>query len=114
MMTTRITRKHFGALALAALAPLALSTAWAQGGYPSRTVTFVVPAAAGGTTDISARMAAQALAPVLGQTVVVDNKGGAGGNIAHQFVANAAPDGTVLLFGSVGPLTIAPHLMKLT
>lgn len=77
MMTTRITRKHFGALALAALAPLALSTAWAQGGYPSRTVTFVVPAAAGGTTDISARMAAQALAPVLGQSVVVDNKGAA-------------------------------------
>lgn len=45
--------------------------------------------------------------------MIVENKGGAGGNIAHQFVANAAADGSVLLFGSVGPLTIAPHLMKL-
>ena len=45
--------------------------------------------------------------------MIVDNKGGAGGNIAHQFVSQAVPDGTVLLFGSVGPLTIAPHLMKL-
>jgi len=45
--------------------------------------------------------------------VLVDNKPGAGGNIAHQFVANAAGDGATLLFGSVGPLTIAPHLMKL-
>ena len=45
--------------------------------------------------------------------MIVDNKGGAGGNIAHQYVSQAAPDGSVLLFGSVGPLTIAPHLMKL-
>ena len=107
-------RKQFTTLAIAALAMGLGSAAWAQGAYPTKTVTMVVPTAAGGTTDLSARMVAQALAPVLGQSVVVDNKGGAGGNIAHQFVANAAPDGTVLLFGSVGPLTIAPHLMKLT
>lgn len=112
MMTTRITRKHFGALALAALAPLALSTAWAQGGYPSRTVTFVVPAAAGGTTDISARMAAQALAPVLGQSVVVDNKGGGNGAIAANIVKRAEPDGYTLLMQYSGYHVISPHLTK--
>ena len=112
MMTTRITRKYFGALALAALAPLALSTAWAQGGYPSRTVTFVVPAAAGGTTDISARMAAQALAPVLGQSVVVDNKGGGNGAIAANIVKRAEPDGYTLLMQYSGYHVISPHLAK--
>ena len=109
-----MTRRKLTALALVACAPFATSAALAQGAYPTKPITLVVPTAAGGTTDLSARMLAQALTPVIGQSVVVDNKGGAGGNIAHQFVANAAPDGSVLLFGSVGPLTIAPHLMKLT
>src|SRR5690606_11174602 len=109
---TRIIRKHFGALALAALAPLALSTAWAQGGYPSRTVTFVVPAAAGGTTDISARMAPRALAPVLGQSVVVDNKGGGNGAIAANIVKRAEPDGYTLLMQYSGYHVISPHLTK--
>ncbi|HZF84407.1 MAG TPA: tripartite tricarboxylate transporter substrate binding protein, partial [Burkholderiaceae bacterium] len=47
-----------------------------------------------------------------GQTVIVDNRAGAGGNIAHQYVANGPADGSMLLFGSIGPLTIAPHVMK--
>ncbi|GGH63729.1 exported protein [Comamonas phosphati] len=112
MMATRITRKHFGALALAALAPLALAAAWAQGGYPSRTLTFVVPAAAGGTTDLSARMAAQALAPMLGQSVVVDNKGGGNGAIAANLVKRAEPDGYTLLVQYSGYHVISPHLVK--
>ncbi len=69
--------------------------------------------AAGGAADSAARLIAKKLGENIGQSVIVENKGGAGGNIAHQFVAKAAPDGSVLLFGSVGPLTIAPHLMKL-
>src|SRR5574337_426991 len=109
MLTMRITRKQFGALALSTLA---LSTAWAQGGYPSRTVTFVVPAAAGGTTDISARMAAQALAPVLGQAVVVDNKGGGNGAIAANIVKRAEHDGYTLLMQYSGYHVISPHLTK--
>ncbi len=105
----RITRKQFTTLALATLA---LSGAWAQGAYPSRTVTFVVPAAAGGTTDISGRMAAQALAPVLGQPVVVDNKGGGNGAIAANLVKRAEPDGYTLLMQYSGYHVISPHLTK--
>ena len=100
--------------AAAAAASLAFSSpALAQDFPPAKPVTLVVGFAAGGAADAAARLIAKKLGENIGQSVVVDNKGGAGGNIAHQFVANAAADGTVLLFGSVGPLTIAPHLMKL-
>lgn len=85
----------------------------AQDFPPKKPVTLVVGFAAGGAADAAARLIAKKLSENIGQSVVVDNKGGAGGNIAHQQVANAAADGSVLLFGSVGPLTIAPHLMKL-
>ena len=97
---------------------LALMTAlsWpvlAQDFPPKKPVSLVVGFAAGGAADTAARLIAKKLGENIGQTVVVDNKPGAGGNIAHQLVANSAGDGTTLLFGSVGPLTIAPHLMKL-
>ncbi|EJE53690.1 hypothetical protein PMI14_01436, partial [Acidovorax sp. CF316] len=101
-------------LQAAALTTLPLSMpAQAQDFPPRKPVTLVVGFAAGGAADAAARLIAKKLGENIGQQVVVDNKGGAGGNIAHQFVANAAPDGTVLLLGSIGPLTIAPHLMKL-
>ena len=76
----KTTRKQFTTLAIAVLAAMATGFsghAAAQGAYPSKNVTLVVPTAAGGTTDLSARMLAQALAPVLGQSVIADNKGGA-------------------------------------
>ena len=85
----------------------------AQDFPPKKPVSMVVGFAAGGASDTAARLIAKKLGENIGQTVLVDNKPGAGGNIAHQFVANSAGDGTTLLFGSVGPLTIAPHLMKL-
>ena len=107
-------RNLLRATALAVSSLLLAGTASAQDFPPKKPVTLVVGFAAGGAADAAARLIAKKLGENIGQTVVVDNKGGAGGNIAHQFVANAAPDGTVLLFGSVGPLTIAPHLMKLT
>ena len=78
----KLHRKQFTTLALAALATGFLGSATAQSAYPGKTVTMVVPTAAGGTTDLSARMLAQALAPVLGQSVIADNKGGGNGNIA--------------------------------
>ncbi|MDD2544835.1 MAG: tripartite tricarboxylate transporter substrate binding protein [Burkholderiaceae bacterium] len=102
---------HATVLAAAALAWAPPSLA--QDFPPRKPVTLVVGFAAGGAADAAARLIAKKLAENTGQSVVVDNKGGAGGNIAHQFVANAPADGTVLLLGSVGPLTIAPHLMKL-
>ncbi len=102
---------------------LALSTLWLGGLThaqaqaldfpPKKPVTLVVGFAAGGAADAAARLIAKKLGENIGQSVIVENKGGAGGNIAHQFVAKAAPDGSVLLLGSIGPLTIAPHLMKL-
>ena len=107
-------RNLLRATALAVSSLLLAGTASAQDFPPKKPVTLVVGFAAGGAADAAARLIAKKLGENIGQTVVVDNKGGAGGNIAHQFVANAAPDGSVLLLGSVGPLTIAPHLMKLT
>lgn len=101
-------------MALAAAAVAALpGIAGAQDFPPKKPVTLVVGFAPGGAADAAARLIARKLAENIGQTVVVDNKAGAGGNIAHQLVANGATDGSVLLFGSIGPLTIAPHMMKL-
>ena len=102
---------------LATLATLAFGLcaqrAVAQDFPPKKTVTIMVGFAAGGATDIAARIIAQKLGENIGQSVVVDNKAGAGGNIAHQLTATGPADGTLLLLGSVGPLAIAPHMMKL-
>nr|WP_295936540.1 tripartite tricarboxylate transporter substrate binding protein [uncultured Acidovorax sp.] len=100
------------ALALATATATLSGAAHAQDFPPKKPITLVVGFAAGGAADAAARLIAKKLGENIGQSVVVDNKGGAGGNIAHQFVANAPADGSVLLLGSVGPLTIAPHLMK--
>jgi tripartite-type tricarboxylate transporter receptor subunit TctC len=87
-------------------------SAFAQDFPPKKTVTLVVGFAPGGAADAAARLIAKKLGENIGQTVVVDNKAGAGGNIAHQLVANGPADGSMLLLGSIGPLTIAPHMMK--
>jgi tripartite-type tricarboxylate transporter receptor subunit TctC len=101
------------AASLALLIPLALQPVSAQD-IPRKTITMVVGFAAGGATDTAARIIAKKLTENLGQSVVVDNRAGAGGNIAHAYVANAEPDGSIILLGSIGPLSIAPHLMKLS
>lgn len=90
-----------------------ISIVTAQEFPPNKTITLVVGFAAGGSADNAARVIAKKLSEDLGQNVIVDNKPGAGGNIAHAFTANAPADGSVILFGSIGPLSIAPHLMKL-
>jgi tripartite-type tricarboxylate transporter receptor subunit TctC len=89
-------------LAIAGLAP----TAFAQSNWPTKPVRIVVPFAAGGTTDILARAVAQELTRSLGQSFIVDNKAGAGGNIGADLVAKAAPDGYTLLMGTVGTQSI--------
>lgn len=99
-------------IAAASMLALAALPAAAQDFPPSKPVTLVVGFAAGGAADAAARLVARKLGENIGQSVVVENKGGAGGNIAHQQVANGPMDGSMLLFGSIGPLTIAPHLMK--
>jgi len=98
------------ALILSGLACAGL--AQAQAFPPAKPITLVVGFAPGGAADAAARMIAKKLGENIGQTVVVENKAGAGGNIAHQQVAAGPADGTLLLLGSIGPLTIAPHMMK--
>lgn len=106
-------RKQFGRLALAAGLALGFAgTAAAQAGYPNKPINMVVPAAAGGTTDLAARMTALALGPVLGQTIVVENKGGGNGNIAAAQVKRAEADGYNLLMQYSGFHVISPHLGK--
>jgi len=96
---------------LAALVTLPLGTAFAQGDFPSRPITIVVPYPAGGTSDAQVRMIQEPLQKLLGQPVVVDNKPGASGGIAAQFVARAKADGYTLLYPNNGVL-IAPLLNR--
>ncbi len=93
---------------------LLVTAAHAAQELPDRPISLVVGFVAGGAADTSARLIAERLASNTGRSVAVINKPGAGGNIAHQFVANGPSDGSMLLLGSVGPLTISPHLMEVT
>ena len=111
-MDKRHLLRAVAACAAGALLMPALSQA--QDFPPKKAVTIVVGFAAGGAADMAARIIGKKLGENIGVPVVIDNKPGAGGNIAHQFAAQGVADGSVLLFGSVGPLTIAPHLMKVS
>jgi tripartite-type tricarboxylate transporter receptor subunit TctC len=100
---------HRGAAAAAAL--LATSIACAQAAYPTRSITLVVPFAAGGPTDVVARSLSVVMSKSLGQSVVVENKVGAGGTLAAGYVAKAAPDGYTFLIHHNGMAT-APALYR--
>ena len=96
---------------LAVLAFVAALPVLAQG-YPNKPITLVVPFVPGGTTDIVGRIVAEGLGKKLGQTVIVENRGGAGGNIGAAAVAQAMPDGYTLLMGYNGTNAINPSLYK--
>lgn len=87
----------------AAISIFAVSPTLAQSTWPTRAVTLVVPFTAGTTSDVVARGLAEHLATALGQPVVIDNRGGAGGNIGGAAVAKASADGYTLLFATTGP-----------
>src|ERR1700683_2648423 len=108
----RLTRQ-LGFTALAALLALALPTAsYSQAGFPSRTVKLIVPYPPGGGTDLLARVLADRLGRKWRQAVIVENIGGAGGNVGAEEVARAAPDGYTLLFASPGPLATNSFMYK--
>ena len=83
-----------------------------EAGYPSRPIRLIVPFPPGGSTDILARALSQKLAESLGQPVVLDNRGGAGGSIGAEAAAKAAPDGHTLLMGHLGTLAVAPAIYR--
>jgi len=98
---------------LAAAAIGASAPALAQTAYPTKTITIVVPTAAGGGNDAIARTVGQKLGAVLGQTVIVDNRAGANGSIASEYVARATPDGHTLMLGYIATHAMNPALQKL-
>ncbi|MBK8322421.1 MAG: tripartite tricarboxylate transporter substrate binding protein [Betaproteobacteria bacterium] len=95
-------------VALASLA--AVPSAYAQSPFPTRSVTIVVPFPPGGGTDVGARIVAQKLSEKWGQPVVIENKGGAAGQIGSELVSKAKPDGYTLLMGNVGTQSVNPSL----
>lgn len=84
----------------------------AQAAYPDKPIKLIVPFTAGGPTDAMARMVGEHLASALGQPVIVDNRGGAGGTIATEAAASAAPDGYTLFFATTGTMAINPSLYR--
>jgi len=107
-------RLMFGAIAMALASPVLAQTAQSSAaGYPNKSIRLVVPSAPGGGTDIIARMIAQGLTDAWGQTVVVDNRGGAGGTAGVTIVAKqSAADGHTMLLGSVGHLSFLPAIRR--
>jgi tripartite-type tricarboxylate transporter receptor subunit TctC len=101
-------KKHLIAAALLGI----VGAAYAQSVFPTRTVTLVVPFPPGGGTDTGARIVAQRLGAKWGQTVIVENKGGAAGMIGADGVAKSKPDGYTLLMGNIGTQAINPSLYK--
>ncbi len=105
--------KPVQALIAAAATATALIATPAAFAYPDKVITLVVPTAAGGGNDAMARTIAQKLGPLLGQTIIIDNRAGANGSIASEYVARANPDGHTLMFGYIATHAMNPSLQKL-
>src|SRR5580698_1690742 len=105
--------RHCLALLMIAVAVLSSTPADAEI-FPDRPIHIVVPFPAGGSNDVVARFLGQKLSEISGQSVIVDNRAGAGGNVGAEFVARSAPDGYTVLLTPPGPLTVNaalyPHL----
>ncbi len=91
---------------------LGFRPALANTAYPTKPIKLIVPYAAGGGTDTIARVIAQGISQAIGQTMVVENNGAAGGNVATQQAANAEKDGYTVLMANQGPMVVNPHLFK--
>ena len=93
-------------------AALGMADPAAAQSYPDRLIKLVVPYPAGGPIDTTARLVAQRLGPILGQTVIIENRGGAGGALGSKSVAGAEPDGYTLLFGNASALVVGPAVYR--
>ena len=101
------------ALGLIAVSAIAFTSPGIQAqSWPDKPIKLIIPFAAGGTTDIIGRVLAQQMTPILGQNVIVENRGGAGGNIGAEVVAKSPADGYTLLLASGSMLTVNPHMYK--
>ncbi|HZF77238.1 MAG TPA: tripartite tricarboxylate transporter substrate binding protein [Acetobacteraceae bacterium] len=107
-----ISRRHLAGLVPAGLALASIRPAAAQSDWPNRPIRILVGFAAGGGTDITTRTVQPVLQRVLGQSIVVDNRPGAGGNIATEQVVRAAPDGYTLLMGTIAALSVNPSIYR--
>lgn len=104
-------RASFAALVATAWIGLPFAAAQAAD-YPAKPIRFIVPYTAGGTTDLVARTVGQKVSEKLGQPVIIENRGGAGGNIGMDVVAKAAPDGYTIGFGAISTNALNPHIYK--
>jgi len=86
--------------------------AQAQDKYPSKTITWICPYAAGGNADSRSRQVAKAMGTILGQSIIIDNKAGAGGNIGTEAIARGKPDGYTIGMGNFAPLAVNHALFK--
>jgi tripartite-type tricarboxylate transporter receptor subunit TctC len=91
---------------------MAAGPALAQGAYPDRLIKMIVPAPAGGQTDVLARLLAQKIQAAVGQTVIVENRAGAGGTLGARALAAAEPDGYTLFYGNTSTLAVIPAVTK--
>lgn len=105
-------RSRIRLFSLAALSCLLAGSAWAQTDFPTKPIRFVIPAAAGGPTEITGRLIGQKMQDILGQPVVIDARPGAGGNVGADLVAKAAPDGYTILMATIGTHAINQTLYK--
>lgn len=112
MTYTLFNRRAALALAASAASFLSLASAGQAQGFPDRAITLVVPFAAGGSTDVVARVIAQKMGEELGQQIVVENVAGAGGNLGADRVARAEPDGYTVLMGTVATHALNPLILK--
>lgn len=112
-MLTHLPKKMLAVLGSAMLS-LSLSAAATAADWPTKTIQMVVPFPAGSSPDILARTLAEPMSKELGQTIIIENKPGAGGNIGTRYVSQAKPDGYTLLLTINGPMVTAPTLYKNT
>lgn len=100
-----------GAAACAVAAAVFASPVWSQG-WPSKPIRWISPAAPGGGADFTSRAIAGKLGPALGQQVIVENRGGAGGIVGNEIAAKAPADGYTVTLGTIGPIAISPSMMR--